>query len=293
MKIIRVFPWRTSFTPTDDYAFVGYPPMIRPEADEVHVSCTFTWDIDLCATLSEAWAQYYPNIPVKVDGAGFNHPANGFAPGLYVKQGVTFTTRGCNNRCPWCLVPEREGKLRTLEIRPGHIIGDNNLLQAPQGHIQSVFNMLRQQKKAAIFSGGLDARLITDSIADQLRGLRINQLFLACDTEASLKPLRLATDKLKALGRDKLRCYVLRAYNGETIQQAEDRLVEVWEAGCMPFAQLYQPPERKRLEYSKPWRDLARTWSRPAAMKVRMALVSTTEAECMNRTEQGRQKTLV
>ena len=34
MKIIRVFPRRTSLTPVDDMAFVGNPPMLRPEADE-------------------------------------------------------------------------------------------------------------------------------------------------------------------------------------------------------------------------------------------------------------------
>jgi len=267
--IIRVFPRRTSFTPMDDYAFVGYPPMIRPEADEVHVSCAFSWDMDLAVGLRSAWGQYYRLV--LLDGPAFNRSQSHFKPGLYVKEGITFTTRGCNNRCPWCLVPEREGKLRILEVQPGYIIGDNNLLQAPQSHIDSVFQMLGSQRRAAIFSGGLDARLITDSIADQLRGLRISQLFLACDTEGSLKPLRVATDKLKDLGRDKLRCYVLLAYNGETIQQAEDRLIKVWEAGAMPFAQLYQPPERKKIEYSKGWRDLARTWSRPAAMKARMS----------------------
>ena len=44
MRIVRVFPRRTSATPTDDLAFVGDPPLFLPEADEVHVSCTFTWD---------------------------------------------------------------------------------------------------------------------------------------------------------------------------------------------------------------------------------------------------------
>lgn len=43
MTLIRVFPRRTKWTPTDSYAFVGDPPMMRPEADEVHVSCVFTW----------------------------------------------------------------------------------------------------------------------------------------------------------------------------------------------------------------------------------------------------------
>jgi len=46
MKIVRVFPRRTTATPTDEMAFVGDPPppAFRPEADEVHISCTFTWD---------------------------------------------------------------------------------------------------------------------------------------------------------------------------------------------------------------------------------------------------------
>ncbi len=46
MRLIRVFPRRTSLTPTDSMSFIGDPPTILPEADEVHVSVTFTWDIN-------------------------------------------------------------------------------------------------------------------------------------------------------------------------------------------------------------------------------------------------------
>ena len=47
MKIIRVFPRKTSMTPSDPLSFVGDPPLnvFRPDADEVHISCTFMWDI--------------------------------------------------------------------------------------------------------------------------------------------------------------------------------------------------------------------------------------------------------
>ena len=48
MKIIRVFPTKTSYTPIDDYVFIGMPPFIIPEHDEIHISCTFTWDRDYC-----------------------------------------------------------------------------------------------------------------------------------------------------------------------------------------------------------------------------------------------------
>lgn len=269
MTIIRVFPRRTSMTPRDDYAFVGEPPLIRPQADEVRVSCTFTWDIPEARRLSLAWGQYYD---VRLGGPAFNDTADGFTPGLYVRSGVTFTSRGCNNRCPWCLVPQREGRLRELEIQPGHIVQDNNLLQCSQSHLDKVWAMLRGQHGIEL-SGGLEAALVTDAIADVIYGLRVKQLFLACDTDGHLKPLREAVKRLYHFGRDKLRCYVLLGFNGESMEKGLARLEAVWEAGAMPMAQLWQPAE-KWIAYSGEWKHFARRWSRPAIMKSLMANVN-------------------
>jgi hypothetical protein len=270
MTVIRVFPRKTSMTPVGDpYVFVGDPPLWRPEADMVHVSVAFTWDTKEGERLRDAWAQYYP--VVKVGGPALNGESpDGFTPGQYVKHGVTFTSRGCNNNCPWCLVPEYEGKLCTIPIQPGHIIQDNNFLQCPTNHRLAVYQMLSSQRKAAQFSGGLDAKLITDEVTDELRSLKIHQVFLAADTEGALKPLARAIKKLSFLGRQKMRCFVLIAYDDETPAQAEARLRRVWELGAMPFAQLFQPLD-KYINYSHEWKALARTWSRPAAMKAEMA----------------------
>ena len=261
MRILRVFPRRTSFTPQDDLSFVGDPPLMRPEADEVHIDCTFTWDMPEAKRLAEAWRQYYP---VKLGGCALGSPANGFIPGMYIREGVTFTSRGCNNQCPWCLAWRREYKIKELPISEGNIIQDNNVLQCSSQHIEKVFTMLRGQRNIQ-FSGGLDARLITDSIANSLRNLRIGQIFLACDTDSAIKPLEKAIKRLQ-MPQQKIRCYVLLAFNGETISHAEDRLRAIYEISCLPFAQLYQPPDRW-IQYSREWRSLARTWSRPAAMK--------------------------
>ena len=59
------------------------------------------------------------------------------------------------------------------------------------------------------------------------------------------------------------------AYDGETLAQAEARLRQVWGLRAMPFAQLFQPPD-EYIDYSHEWKSLARTWSRPAAMKTLM-----------------------
>lgn len=267
-KLLRVFPRRTSFTPRDPYAVIGDPPMpfaLPPGISEVHISVSFTWDIEEGKRLLIAWRQYFTG-KVSLGGPVFKSSCGDFVPGRYIKHGITFTSRGCNGYCPWCLVPEREGKLSPISnFEAGHIVQDNNLLQCPPSHIARVCEMLKGQHNIQ-FSGGLDSRLLTDTVADQLRDLRIGQIFLACDTKGGLEPLRKAIGKLKGLSRDKLRCYVLIGFNGETISAATERLEQVWEAGAMPFAQLYQPSD-KYIKYPKEWRHLARAWSRPAAMR--------------------------
>lgn len=262
MNIIRVFQRRTSFTPTDELAFIGDPPLFRPEADEVHVSVTFTWDLAEGSRLADAWREYYPIV--KLGGVAFGDDGD-FIPGRYVKHGVTFTTRGCNNNCHFCSVHGREGKLREIkDFAPGYIIADNNLLQASQSHIERVFEMLKSQKKAAVFSGGIQASLVDDRFANLLKTIKVSQLFLAADTMNAIKPLEKALQKLAFLGRNKLRVYTMIGL--ETIDEALERLTTVWKLGGMPFAQLYQPPE-KLIDYPKEWRDLARNWSRPAIMR--------------------------
>jgi len=264
--VIRVFPRRTSYTPRDEWAFVGESPLFRPAREDVkavHISVAFTWDLERGQSLAEAWRQVYGD-KVLMGGPALTI-ADGFEPAMYVKEGVTFTTRGCPNRCPWCLVPDREGKLRELPIKEGWIVQDNNLLAAGNEHIAKVFAMLRAQKRAVDFAGGLESARISDEIADDLRSLSIREIFLAADTKVSLRALERAVKKLAGLNRRQLRCYVLCAFEDEMIDAAQERLQAVWDIGCLPFAQLYQPPDRY-IHYSREWRELARTWSRPVAM---------------------------
>jgi hypothetical protein len=252
-------------TPDDPLAIVGDPPLglWRPAADEVHVSCTFTWDIPEAKRLAAAWGTYYDTV--RLGGPAFGSKANGFQSGFYVRQGVTFTTRGCNNQCPWCLVPEREGRLVEIsDFAPGHIVQDNNLLQASRPHIERVVAMLKTQR-AAVFSGGLEAARVTDWFAEELRGLTISEVFLAADTSGALRPLERALKRLSFLPRRKLRVYTMIGYGEEAPEEAEARMEAVWDLGGLPFAQLHQPPGRW-IEYSSEWRALRRTWSRPAAM---------------------------
>lgn len=272
MNILRVFPRRTTFTPQDDLVAIGYPKLWKFQVDEVHISCVFTWDREFCKQLEKEWAGYYSVVRIGGPAYRLNRYRGGrFVPGRYVRNGITFTSRGCNFNCPWCLVPKMEGKFRQLnKIAEGNVIQDNNFLLGHRAWIISVFSMLKRQK-AIRFVGGLDVRLLKDWHIEELRGLRIKELWLALDSWDTRKEFKKAVAKLRRAGfsRHQTRCYVLAGF-AEPIQESEERLIFAYECGTLPFVQLYQPPllsKRMAGEESRENNLFIRKWSRPAIIK--------------------------
>ena len=268
--LMRVFPSRTSQTPNDEYAIVGDPPLILPEdIEEVHVSVTFTWDLEEGKRLQHAWRirLEQEGIPadVKIGGPALGTIGGEFVPGRYLRPGIVITSRGCNNRCWFCNVWRREPELIEININEGHIIQDDNILACSEEHILKVFEMLKNQKKRPIFSGGIEAKLLEPWHIELFDSVNPSQIFMAYDTEDDLEPLRVAR---KLFGpeytRNKLYCYVLIGGPGDTRAEAIKRLETVKKMGICPFAMLYRSPDGKDKYKDKTWRRLQREWSRPA-----------------------------
>lgn len=261
--MIRVFPRRTKWTPDDELVFVGDPPLFRPSNMPVRISVTFTWDIEEGRRLLKAWTPFYRDV--LLGGPAFGDPSESFIPGLFIKNGVIITSRGCPWRCPWCFVPKREGFIRELEIREGWIVQDNNLLACSKRHQECVFEMLAKQRYPIEFAGGLDGHFLSDWHIDFFKKLRVYQFWFACDHICSFKRLEKIADLMADFPKQKKRCYVMIGYNGESLKDAEKRLEKVYFMGFLPFSQLYQGEEKR--EYSIDWKKLNRKWSRPAAYR--------------------------
>ena len=205
-SLIRVFPRRTAMTPDDDLAFVGDPPLLRPPADavgEVHVSCCFYWHVREAVRLYHAWRAVYPSAKVRLGGPVWHRaggPPEKFTPGRYIARGVTFTSRGCPDHCRFCLVPNWEGQLQEIDIEPGYVIQDNNILATSRAHFRKVCEMLAGQKRRPQFQGGLEAARLSDWHVEKLRGLKLparNALWFSCDRDGEEGPLTKAIGKLK------------------------------------------------------------------------------------------------
>ena len=263
--IIRVFPSGTKWTPRGDLSFVGGPPLFGVPDLPVYISVTFSWDMKEARRIAREWSSVTPRVVI--GGPACGTYSEEFIPGVFVKEGVTFTSRGCPKNCLWCRVKECEGPLREINIAPGYIVQDNNLLACSRPHIERVFDMLRQQKRGIIFSGGLDIDYLQPWHVDLLKTIRVKELWVACDTAADLKRLEKAADMLADFSVEKKRCYVMIGFGDETPNEGERRCEAVYGKGFLPFVQYNQPDSTTRRVVPKDWRYIVWKWARPAVYR--------------------------
>lgn len=265
MKIARVFPRRTNAAPDDELCFFGLPNQELLGVDEVHVSVTFTYDRTIGEYMAQQWQRR--GYKVKLGGPAYGKPAGEFTPGLYLKRGITITSRGCNNRCWFCRVNKTQGDLIELPIKDGWIVQDDNLLACSEAHIRRVFEMLEHQPEKPKFLGGLEAKLLSSWHVELLQKVQAQQMFFAYDTEDDFEPLVAAGKLLSSYGftlrKRKSWAYVLVGYPGDSFEKAEYRLKKTLAAGFIPFAMLYRP----ECGFEDPeWKVFQRAWCRPAVI---------------------------
>mgnify|MGYP001195735287 CR=1 FL=1 len=273
MKVIKVFPRRTKATPDDPETRIGCLPTFFDEADEVHISVAFTWDIPKAEKLAKQWEEV---SRVRIGGPALGRPGGEFIPGVYLRPGYVITSRGCDNRCWFCSVWKREGSIRELEIEDGWNILDDNLLSCSEKHIVSVFGMLKRQNHQAEFTGGLEAKKLKAWHVSLLADLKPKQMFFAYDTPDDLEPLICAGKMLHEAGFSStkshaMRAYVLCGYPNDSYDYAETRMIQTIKAGFFPMAMLYRDEGGK---YDFEWRRWQRTWARPQIVAAKVKEVA-------------------
>lgn len=172
-----------------------------------------------------------------------------------VKYAIGFLTRGCIRRCPWCVVPKKEGLIRPYRTwreikRPDSrdiVFMDNNVLACSHG-IEQMRDMVGQGVRVD-FNQGLDARLITPEVAEILGGLKwIRFIRTACDTDDMTEVVLEKAKLLEQYGVKPWRLFVYVLV--KDIPSAERRVLALRDAGMNMFAQPYrdfetnaEPPE--------------------------------------------------
>lgn len=89
-------------------------------------------------------------------------------PFIDCKTAYGFLTRGCIRKCPWCVVPQKEGMVKpyqdvdeiAVDGRTNLILMDNNILAAGDYGLSQLDKII-ERKYRVDFNQAMDARLVT------------------------------------------------------------------------------------------------------------------------------------
>jgi len=169
---------------------------------------------------------------------------------IYTKCRKSFlwVSRGCPRKCPWCVVPEKEGAIHPVPVKNLNprgeyvVICDNNFFANPEWFEAMCY--LRRLKFPLDFQG-IDVRVITEFQALSLSRLHhYKQIKFAWDVPGDEQKV-LAGIKilLKYIKPYRLMCYVLIGFNSSEEQDLQ-RIETLRSLGIDPFV---MPYNRKNL----------------------------------------------
>lgn len=168
------------------------------------------------------------------------------------KEAYGFLTRGCPNKCPWCIVPSKEGVIRPhaditefIAGRKRAVLIDNNVLASDWGlsQIEKIVDLgIRVD-----FNQGLDARIVAGNtdIARLLARVKwLKQIRFACDTKSQIPVIEKTVRTLSDNGIKPSKIFVYVLIKQDT-EDALERLHFLKSLGVAPFAQPYRDFEGK------------------------------------------------
>lgn len=169
---------------------------------------------------------------------------------------IMFMSRGCIRNCKFCVVRKKEGYIRRVDppnLNPQGkyiLLMDNNFFACKDW--RSNIALLRSYNQPIDFNQGIDLRILTEEMAQELGKTKIKVIHCAWDNyedkETVLKGINILSKYVKPR---KITCYVLVGFKQRTII-AEDieRVMTLSQLGVNPFAMGYMNFDDKNYKKS-------------------------------------------
>lgn len=196
------------------------------------------------------------------------------------RKSFLWFSRGCNKRCPWCVVPRKEGRIRPVPVKNLNphgeyvVVCDNNFFANPEW--EEAISYLRSLKLPCDFQG-IDVRSIAKNQAFALSRLRhCKQIKFAWDVPADEREVLAGIKTIcKYIRPYRLMCYVLVGFNSsedEDLHRVETLRALGIDPFVMPYnrGDLYQQSlaryvNNKAIFKKVTWRDYRRRVSQQEA----------------------------
>lgn len=169
------------------------------------------------------------------------------------RQSIGFTQRGCRLNCSFCVVPQKEGKVRAdrtiREIWRGDpwprelLLLDNDFFGQP--HWRERIAEIRDGGFKVRFNQGINARCLTEEAAEAIGSvdyrddsMKVKRIYTAWDSRGDEERLFAGLNRLVKYGvkPDHIMVYMLIGYwPGETAEDREYRRMRLREFGARPY----------------------------------------------------------
>ncbi len=164
---------------------------------------------------------------------------------------IGYITRGCPNKCPWCIVPQKEGGIKPYRhwqelVRSDSkklVLMDNNILACEYGIAE--LESLIGSGYSIDLNQGMDARLVNGRIASILARLKwIKYIRFSCDQKAQISAIHNVADLLAKHGVKSYKIFVYVLVTKD-IEDAAFRVEQLREIGNIS---LYAQAERNKVK---------------------------------------------
>ena len=186
-----------------------------------------------------------------------------------IKSSIGFTQRGCRLKCPFCVVPNKEGKHRdnlgVYDIWRGDpwprelVLLDNDFFGQPDWEEKA--KEIIKGKFKVNFNQGINARLIHEDGARYLAKMKYfdvrfekRRLYTAWDNRRDektfFKGLKILTDA--GIRPGNVMVYMLVGYwPGETMEEVLYRFERLRESGVMPYPMVFDETNREMKRFQR------------------------------------------
>lgn len=236
----------------------------------------FTKDDDACYYADEiikggTGYDIHSQLPKEID---MLQPDYSIYPLLSKDTAYGFLTRGCPNKCVWCVVPRKEGAIRpymdiddiAIEGRKKIVLMDNNILAAGDYAVEQLHKII-DRGYSIDFNQAMDARLVTPEYAKLLAKVKWidRRIRFGCDTHKQIKDCERAIRLIQDNGY-KGEFFLYTMLNGD-FTECYNRLRYWWarnrnlrlehKPNIYAYAQPYRDPDNPSREIPQWQKDMA------------------------------------
>lgn len=226
-------------------------PLAIPTSDKTYISVIFEKNREQAESLrlnntvvigGSGSGDYSVTLPDEIENLIPDYDLYG------CEYSIGFTSRGCIRRCPFCIVPKKEGAFRVVgdiyslwdRRHKKVVLLDNNIL-VDKDHFLKIAKQLQVENLRVDFNQGLDFRLLDADICEALKGLKNaskGEWRFALDSPADIKRAGEAIEMLKSY-KLKGYWYVLCGFN-TTEEEDLQRLNFLREQGQTVYVMRYK-----------------------------------------------------